>query len=179
VARVLVVGDLGILIGGLTGGARIASRASGRLKTEEVEMRALNVSANRRSARRSLGLLSAIAMLASLAGCAAPPRIEVPTELPLRTNDQLFAIQWALQREASVVRAVGRVSPSFDAEARLTLALFGVDAGEHIVSRGITYLQSEFNRQPIPFAVELTPTGREARFELRVLHYHVPGLRTN
>jgi hypothetical protein len=28
-------------------------------------------------------------------------------------------------------------------------------------------------------SVELTPTGRETRFELRVLEHHVPGLRTN
>ena len=142
-------------------------------------MTAPSVSADRRPWRHALGLLSVVAMLAALAGCAVPPRIEVPSELPLRTNDQLFALQWALQREASVVRAVGRVSPSFDTEARLTLALFGVDAGGHIVSRGITYLRSDFNRQPIPFAVELTPTGREASFELRVLSYHIPGLRTN
>jgi hypothetical protein len=47
------------------------------------------------------------------------------------------------------------------------------------VSRGITYLRSDFNRQPIPFAVELTPTGRETSFELRVLSFHVPGLRRN
>ena len=137
------------------------------------------LSAHPRSSRPVLRLLPVLTMLAAVAGCAAAPRIDVPAELPLQTNDQLFTIRWALQREASVVRAVGRISPSFDTEARLTLALFGVDAGGRIVSRGITYLQSDFNRQPIPFAVELTPTGREASFELRVVNYHVPGLRTN
>jgi hypothetical protein len=121
----------------------------------------------------------ALAVLATPAGCAAPARIEVPAELPLRTNDQQFAIQWALQREATVARAVGWVRPSFDTEAWLTLALFGVDAQGRIVSRGTTYLRSEFNRQPIPFAIELTPAGREARFELRVIDHHLPGLRTN
>jgi hypothetical protein len=54
-----------------------------------------------------------------------------------------------------------------------------VDAGGGIVSRGTTYLQSEFDSRSIPFAVELTPTGREASFELRVLSSHVPGLGTN
>ena len=137
------------------------------------------VSVPQGSSHPVLRLLAVLAMLAAVAGCAAAPRIDVPAELPLQTNDQLFTIRWALQREASVARAVGRVRPSFDAEARLTLALFGVDAGGHIVSRGITYLRSDFNRQPILFAVELTPTGREASFELRVLAYHVPGLRTN
>jgi hypothetical protein len=85
----------------------------------------------------------------------------------------------ALQRETSVVRATGRVTPSIDTEVRLTLALFGLDAGGRIVSRGTTYLRSEFGSRSIPFAVELTPTGREADFELRILNYHVPGVRTN
>ena len=142
-------------------------------------MTAPSRSPDHRSWRRALHPLSVLVVLAILAGCAAPARIQVPAELPLRLNDQIFAIQWALQREPTVVRAVGLVRPSFDTEARLTLALFGVDTEGRIVSRGTTYLRSEFNRQPIPFAVEVTPTGREARFELRVLDYHVSGFRTN
>ena len=137
------------------------------------------LSAHPRSSRPILRLLPVLAMLAAVAGCAAAPRIDVPAELPLQTNDQLFTFRWALQREASVVRAVGRTTPSIDAEVRLTLAFFGVDSGGGIVSRGTTYLQSEFGTRSIPFAVELTPTGREASFELRVLNYHVPGRRTN
>lgn len=142
-------------------------------------MTAPSLSAGHRSWRHALRLLSVLAVLATLAGCAAPARTEVPAELPLRTNDELFAIQWALQREATVARAVGLVRPSFDTEARLTLALFGVDAQGRIVSRGTTYLRSEFSRRPIPFAVEVVPAGGEARFELRVLDYYVTGLRTN
>ena len=122
-------------------------------------------------------LLSVLATVAGLAGCAGPARIDVPAELPLQTNDQFFTIQWALQREPSVVRAVGRVKPSFDTEVTLTLSLFGVDAAGRIASRDTTYLRSGFDRQPIPFSLELTPTGREARFEVRVLDYHVSGLR--
>ena len=60
------------------------------------------------------------------------------------------------------------------AEARLTLALFGVDANGRIVSRGTTYVRSDFASQATPFAVELTPIGRETRFELRVLDYSLP-----
>jgi hypothetical protein len=125
---------------------------------------------------RRLPLLVGLAMLA---GCAGPTRIEVPAELPLRTNDGLFAIQWALQQEPSTVRAVGRVSPSVDAEARLTLGFFGLDARGGIVSRGTAYLQSPFSRGPIPFAVALTPTGRETKFEVRVLDYSIAAFRTN
>jgi hypothetical protein len=142
-------------------------------------MTAVALSVHQRSSHPVLRLLPVLALLATVAGCAAAPRIDVPAELPLQTNDQLFTIRWALQREASVVRAVGRTTPSMDAEARLTLAFFGLDAGGRIVSRGTTYLRSEFGTPSIPFAVELTPTGSEASFELRILNYHVPGLRTN
>jgi hypothetical protein len=125
-------------------------------------------------------VLPAVALLlASLAGCAPGARIDLPPDLPLRTNDQFFAFQWALQREPTVVRAVGRVRPSFDTEARLTLGLFGVDADGRILSRGTTYVRSDFAAEATPFAVELTPTGGEARFELRVLDYQLPGLRMN
>jgi hypothetical protein len=136
-------------------------------------------SSGHRSSGGRVRRLTALVGLALLAGCAAPTRIEVPAELPLRMNDGFFAIQWVLQRESSAVRAVGRVSPSLDAEARLTLGFFGLDAGGGIVSRGTAYLQSPFSRGPIPFAVALTPTGRETKFELAVLDYSFAAFRTN
>ena len=142
-------------------------------------MTAPGVSAGQRSWRPVTRLVWALALLAMIAGCAAPARIEVPAELPLQTHEELFAIRWALQREATIARAVGVVRPSFDTEARLTLALFGVDAQGRIVSRGTAYLRSEFSRRSIPFAIEVIPVGREARFELRVVDYYVTGLRTN
>ena len=127
--------------------------------------------------RGRVRLLPVLAILAALAGCGETPRVEIPAELPLRMHDQLFAIEWALQREPSVVRGVGRVTPSIDSEARLTLGLFGLDAGGRIVSRGTAHLHSDFASRSIPFTVTLTPTGRESTFELRVLDYHIPGLR--
>ncbi len=142
-------------------------------------MTARRSSASPRPSRRTLRALSAGGALALLAGCATGPRVDVPAELPLRVNEQLFTIRYALQQEPTVVRAVGRIVPSIDAEARLTLALFGLDADGRIVSRGTTYLRSEFGDPTIPFAVELTPMGREATFVLRVLEFHVPGLRMN
>jgi hypothetical protein len=125
------------------------------------------------------GLFPLLALLTVLAGCAAPAKIDVPAELPLRTNEHIFRIEWALQREATVARAVGFVRPSFDTEFRMTLALFGTDAEGRIQSRDVAYLQSDFSRQGIPFAVEVTPTGRETGFVLRVLDYNVPTFRTN
>ena len=71
--------------------------------------------------RGRIRLLPVLAILAALAGCGETPRVEIPAELPLRMHDQLFAIEWALQREPSVVRGVGRVTPSIDSEARLDL----------------------------------------------------------
>ena len=127
--------------------------------------------------RGRIRLLPVLAILAALAGCGETPRVEIPAELPLRMHDQLFAIEWALQREPSVVRGVGRVTPSIDSEARLTRGLFGLDAGGRIVSRGTAHLHSDFASRSIPFTVTLTPTGRESTFELRVLDYHIPGLR--
>jgi len=127
--------------------------------------------------RRRMRLLPVLAILWALAGCGETARVEIPAELPLQMHDQLFAIEWALQREPSVVRGVGRVTPSIDSEARLTLGLFGLDADGRIVSRGTAYLQSDFASRSIPFTVTLTPTGRESTFELRVLNYHIPGLR--
>lgn len=122
-------------------------------------------------------LLPVLAILAALAGCGETTRVEIPTELPLRMHDQLFVIEWALQREASAVRAVGRATPTIDSEARVTLGLFGLDAGGRIVSRGTAHVHADFASPSIPFTVSLTPTGRESSFELRVLNYHIPGLR--
>jgi hypothetical protein len=134
----------------------------------------------RRPTRNPLGrvlrMLSAGVALTLQAGCGPASGVD---ELPLRVNDQLFTLRYALQREPTAVRAVGEAIPSIDTEARLTLALFGVDAAGRIVSRGTAFLRSTFGSRTIPFAIELVPTGRETGFELRVLDYHVPGLRTN
>jgi hypothetical protein len=117
-------------------------------------------------------------MVAAVIGCAAPaPPLQVPAELPLVTNEQLFEFRWALQREASRARAVGLVTPSFDTEFSMTLGFYGVDAGGRIVSRGTTYVRADFAQRSTPFSVDLTPTGREARFELRIIDHQLPGLR--
>ena len=66
---------------------------------------------------------------------------------------------------------------SSDTEFRLTLDLFGIDAGGRIVSRGTTYVRSDFNRQAVPFSRRDHPTGHETRYELRVIEYYVTGIR--
>jgi hypothetical protein len=127
---------------------------------------------------RAPRLASILAILAVALGCAAPaPPLQIPAELPLVTNEQLFEFRWALQRDASRARAVGLVTPSFDTEFSMTLGFYGVDAGGRIVSRGTTYVRSNFATRSTPFSVDLTPTGREERFELRIIDHQLPGLR--
>lgn len=142
-------------------------------------MRAFSVSASRRGCCRATRLVPVLALLTVLAGCNAPKKIEIPSELPLRATEQIFGIQWALQKETSVVRAVGIITPSFDTEASVTVGFFGLDANGKIVSRGTGYFRSEIAARTIPFEVSLTPTGREADFVLRILNYQLPGSRTN
>lgn len=110
-----------------------------------------------------------VLVVAASAGCAAPAAIAVPAELPLTTREDNFDIRWALQREASVVRGVGVVHSLAGREVTLTLGFFGLDESGRIVSRGTTPVRFRFARDPAPFEVTLTPTGREARFELHVI----------
>jgi hypothetical protein len=112
-----------------------------------------------------------------LSGCGAiQPPPTVPANLPLRTIDQIFEINWALQKEPDVVRGVGLISYAVqDYEYRIVLAFFGLDDGGRIVSRGLTQVQSPISYAPIPFSVELKPTGRETSFQVKVQHYTRPG----
>jgi hypothetical protein len=101
-----------------------------------------------------------------------------PAELPLTTHDQIFTIRWALQKDATVTRAVGTLTTSTSAPAQATLGLFGLDAAGKIVSRGTSSVRPpSFGSSSMPFSVELTPTGQETRYDLRVLRYHMPGFR--
>jgi hypothetical protein len=140
-------------------------------------MRAPGPSTVRRGVRPRAPRLASILAILAILGCAAPARIEVPADLPLVTNEQMFEFRWALERDAARTRAVGLVRPSFNTEFSMTLGLYGVDASGRIVSRGSTYVQSQFGRPAAPFRVDLAPTGQETRYELRLIDYHLTGLR--
>lgn len=114
---------------------------------------------------------SLLVIVGVLSGCAGSTKIQLPAELPLHTTEDIFRIRWALQREPTVVRAIGQIEYDVDIEYRIALAFYGLDQDRRIVSRGSTYLQSSLSYAPIPFEVELKPTGRETSFELRVLNY--------
>ena len=126
--------------------------------------------------------LLALGMLVTLGGCGttAAPRPDIPAELPFTTNEDIFTIRWALQKDPTVTRAVGTLFTPNVTPLQITMGLFGLDSGGSIVSRGTTWVRpASFANAPIPFGVELTPTGKEARYELRVLDYRLPGFRMN
>lgn len=124
--------------------------------------------------------LLALGMLLTLAGCAPGPQSVVPAELPLITHQDIFAIRWALQKEATVTRAAGLIETATTTPAQVTLSLFGLDANGRIVSRGTSWVRpSSFSSLSIPFSVQLTPTGQEVKYDLRVIDYRLPSMRMN
>jgi hypothetical protein len=128
-----------------------------------------------RGTRARLGLAIAAALLGGCAIAGAPE--PVPANLPFETHDRGFALRWALEQGPSEARAAGVVTTWTDREFHLTLGLFGLDGAGRIVSRGTTDVQSRFARGPLPFTIRLRPTGREARYEVRVLEVAIGGFR--
>jgi hypothetical protein len=136
-------------------------------------------SAHRRRGHRAPWLL-ALGMLIILVGCAPGPQSVVPAELPLTTYQDIFVIRWALQRDPTVTRAAGLIETKTTTPAQVELSLFGLDANGRIVSRAISWVRpSSFSSLSLPFSVELTPTGQEVKYELRVIDYRLPNMRSN
>jgi hypothetical protein len=138
-------------------------------------MTALSLRGRRALLTRGTWAACLLVILGVLGGCAGSTPIQVPAELPLRTNDGVFKIRWALQREPTVARAIGQIEYDLDIEYWIALAFYGLDGDRRILSRGITYVQSSLSYAPIPFEVDLKPTGRETSFELRVQSYRSSG----
>jgi hypothetical protein len=113
----------------------------------------------------------ALPLLLLLAGCAGPKAvpIQLPSSLPLTTDDEEFEVRWALQQEPGLVQAVGQVSGVADAAlaANLTLTLFGLGPDGKIVSRGFAFVEGPFD-QGQTFAIKVKPKGRETKWEIRV-----------
>jgi hypothetical protein len=100
-------------------------------------------------------------------GCAGSPPIVVPPDLPNTTREQFLTLRWALVRETGRVQAIGQAAgPGGQWDA--VLALEGVDGQGRVVSRGTRAIRPGFGSGPTPFQVELTPTGGESDFRLRV-----------
>jgi len=113
------------------------------------------------------GAWMALALLA--AACAAPAPLAIPADLPNRADQWGLSFRWALAREPTTIRAAGVMESSSRVIPWSTLALFGVDGGGRVVSRGQTTVQGGFGRTSVPFEIALRPTGREERFDLVLL----------
>jgi hypothetical protein len=106
------------------------------------------------------------------AGCAALPRIEVPSALPNTIQEQSLTLRWALVRSDRTVRAVGLAGASGGGQWDATVALEGVDGQGRVASRGSSIVRPGFGPGPTAFEVELVPRGGETEFRLRVLRLH-------
>jgi hypothetical protein len=116
---------------------------------------------------RGVGAWMALALLS--AACTSSAPLAIPADLPNRTDQGGFTFRWALAREPATVRAVGVMESGNRPVPWATVALFGVDAGGRVVSRGQTDLRGGFGRTSLPFEIALRPTGREERFDLVLL----------
>jgi len=110
----------------------------------------------------------ALALLS--AACAGGAPLAIPADLPNRSDQGGFTFRWALAQEPDSVRAAGVMESRTRPVPWATVALFGVDAGGRVVSRGQTDLRGGFGRTSLPFEITLRPTGREERFDLVLLH---------
>lgn len=116
------------------------------------------------------GVRAYLALALLSAACAGGAPLEIPADLPNRSDQGGFTFRWALTREPASVRAAGVMESRTRPVPWSTVALFGVDAGGRVVSRGQTDLRGGFGRTSLPFEITLRPTGREERFDLVLLH---------
>ncbi|MGH7319195.1 MAG: hypothetical protein ACRELA_06165 [Candidatus Rokuibacteriota bacterium] len=111
-----------------------------------------------------------------LAACAAGPPTPAPDEFPLRASGPPpFAVSWRMTEAPGSVSAAGvlDIDGYVDRLADATVELVGLDAEGRIVSRATDRLTPRaFAGDAIwPFRLRLTPTGREARFAVRVAEF--------
>jgi hypothetical protein len=117
----------------------------------------------------SLGEVILLSLLV-LGGCAGAASTPQPTDYPLHVSGPELDIHWRLTTEAGTTRAAGlvvrRISPIREAR----LQLIGLDGAARIVSFSQPALVSWREVWDTePFAVAVTPTGTEQRYEVRVL----------
>lgn len=85
-----------------------------------------------------------------------------------------FDLHWTLEEEAGRAAVRGIVAASrVDAIQDVTVEVVGLDQEGKVLSRalGTTYGGRMSNGQSRPFFIRLRPTGREARFDVRVWHF--------
>jgi hypothetical protein len=120
-------------------------------------------------------LLGALAAL--LAACAGSVPEPTPGDFPLRSSAQPpFVVSWRLTEAPGAVGATGvlDIDGYADRLADATVELVGLDAEGRVVSRDEDFLRPRgFSRDTIwPFRMHLAPTGREARYAVRVYEFN-------
>jgi len=117
----------------------------------------------------SLGGLILLSLLV-LGGCAGAAPTPRPTDYPLHESWPQLDIHWRLATEVGTTRAAGLVVRRIDVIREARLQLIGLDGTARIVSFSQPALVSWRGAWDAePFAVALTPTGTEQRYEVRVL----------
>ena len=117
----------------------------------------------------SLGGLILLSLLV-LGGCAGAAPTPRPTDYPLHESWPQLDIHWRLATEVGTTRAAGLVVRRIGPIREARLQLIGLDGAARIVSVSQPVRVSwSGSWDTEPFAVALTPTGAEQRYEVRVL----------
>ena len=117
----------------------------------------------------SLGGLILLSLLV-LGGCAGAAPTPRPTDYPLHESWPQLDIHWRLATEVGTTRAAGLVVRRIGPIREARLQLIGLDGTARIVSFSQPVLVSwSGGWDAEPFAVALTPTGTEQRYEVRIL----------
>ena len=117
----------------------------------------------------SLGGLILLSLLV-LGGCAGAAPTPRPTDYPLHESWPQLDIHWRLATEVGTTRAAGLVVRRIGPIREARLQLIGLDGTARIVSFSQPALVSWRGAWDAePFALAVTPTGAEQRYEVRVL----------
>jgi hypothetical protein len=123
--------------------------------------------AKRVSTSRFVLLLSVITLTACAAG-APQPR---PEDFPLHARDQIFVLDYRIDRKPDRVEAVDPITARTMSVFRFAVVnLFGVAANGQVVSRDTYTVNGTFGG-PQSFSLAIKPTGAEVRYLVQVGHY--------
>jgi hypothetical protein len=118
-------------------------------------------------------VLLAIVGIIGLVGCTAGAPMPRPEDFPLHSRDQVFVLDYRIDKQPDRVEAVGLITSRSTTTFRFAaLNLFGVTEDGRVVSRG-SYTVNGTWPGPQPFTVRLDPTGKEARYTLQVGNFSV------
>jgi hypothetical protein len=121
------------------------------------------------SMSRFVLLLSVVALTACAAG-APQPR---PEDFPLHERDQIFTLDYRIDRKPDRTEATGLITSRTTATFRFAAVnLFGVAANGRVVSRDTYTVNGSFGG-PQSFSLALKPTGEEVRYLVQVGNYSI------